>query len=300
MDTSLLKRQVVTDFNSFIEMKAQAKTDKNNTLTQAAKEFEALFLQNMVKSMRKANDFLSENSPLKSNHINQFQEMLDKQQALEISNNTKGIGLAEMMLQQMDKKNQIFQHQANNHPNGINLPQNSIKTKILEFVKEGSVPMTPQSFVEKLWPIAKAVAQEIGFDPKVLIAQAAHETGWGQHIIKDENGTSSNNLFNIKGSTKWQNGQTYITTTEYIEGQPKKVKEPFRNYESVYESFKDYVSLITGKQRYSEAVQQIQNPQKYMEALQEAGYATDPLYANKVMAIYNGKTLNAIVAGMEK
>lgn len=298
MDASLLKRQVITDFNSFIEMKARASTDQKNTLNQAAKQFEAIFLQKMMKSMRQANDFLSDDSPLKSKQMHQFEEMLDQQQSLEISNQAGGIGLAEMMIKQLDKSNLEFQFKNRDTGfNGIKLPVDNI---LSEVANRKMMIATPKDFVKAIWPAAKNFAKELGVDPKVLIAQAAHETGWGKHIIKDNNDQSSYNLFNIKGGGSWQKGQANVLTTEYIDGKPVKVNEPFRQYQSISESFQDYVSLIKNNQRYQNAILNSNSPDKYMAALQQAGYATDPSYANKVMAIYHGDSLANYLEEVEK
>lgn len=300
MDGSALKQTSVNDFNHFIEMKARAAQKDQQILHQAAKQFEALFLQNMLKSMRQANDFLSDDSPLKTKNTELFSEMLDQQLVLDISNNTQGIGLADMMIQQLDKSKQAAQfNNRDGQFNGINLPANNQSEWIEQLANRKVMVATPADFVKMLWPVAQKFAQELGVDPKVLIAQAAHETGWGKHVIKDDEGASSFNLFNIKASNKTPDQQVSATTTEYIDGVATTVNEPFRKYSSIHSSFEDYVSLIKNNKRYQNALDSASDPSAYMQALQNAGYATDPLYAKKVMAIYNGQTVGKFVPVVE-
>lgn len=302
MDASMLKKQVITDFNAFIEMKAKAASNQKATLNQAAKQFEALFMQNMLKSMRQANQFLSEDNPLNSHQVQTFQEMLDKQSSLNIANGGHGIGLAEMMLKQLDKKNQLFQHQQRSNQLDTAKDISHKKSSWLSHLaNRKSMVATPKDFVQAIWPVAKTFAKEIGVDPKMLIAQAVHETGWGKHINKDQKGQPSFNLFNIKGGSSWAKSkpQNMVLTTEYIDGKAIKVKEPFRAYTNFEESFRDYISLIKNSERYQTALSQSENAEKYMHELQQAGYATDPAYAEKVIAIYKGSSLEQMIAEVE-
>lgn len=298
MDTSLLKKQVITDFNALIELKAKAANNQQQTLNVAARQFEAIFVQNLMKSMRQANHFLSEDSPLKSKQTEQFEEMLDQQRALELSSQGKGIGLAEVMINQLDNRNMKLKYQQQKL-SGNNLPDSILKQLSENFFNRDAMMFTPKDFVKSILPAAKLFAQQLGVDPKLLVAQAIHETGWGKSINTTEQGGSSYNLFNIKGGSQYNKNQSYITTTEYIEGKPVKVKEPFRDYASFEESFQDYVSLIKHNERYHEALSRSADPEQYMAALQQAGYATDPNYAAKVLAIYNGSTLSQAVDSLE-
>jgi len=303
MDTSLLKRPVITDFNSFIEMKSKATSDPKATLTKAAKQFEALFMQQMMKSMRKSSHFLSEDSPLRSKQVDTFEEMLDKQRSLEWSTENKGIGLAEMMVKQMDKKNIEFQYKKgpinaiSNH-----FPIEKAKQLASTLSNRKSMVMTPKDFIDAILPVAESVAKQLGLDPKMLVAQAVHETGWGKYINKDSDGASSFNLFNIKGGGAWDKKESTVLTTEYVNGKALKIQDSFRSYDSFDESFSDYVSLIKNNERYEHALSSSQNPKQYIKHLQQAGYATDPDYADKVISIYEGDRLTQIMknAGGEK
>lgn len=148
-------------------------------------------------------------------------------------------------------------------------------------------------FVKTLWSKASQAASLIGLDPKLLIAQAALETGWGRFIIKNADGSSSNNLFNIKSTS--QEG-VVVTTTEYEASRAIKTQSAFKTYDSIEASFKDYISLITQNKRYENALACTQKPEQYIKELHKAGYATDPQYSNKIMHIYYSKELNQALA----
>ena len=150
------------------------------------------------------------------------------------------------------------------------------------------VPQTVDDFVKSIWPYAKQASNLIGLDPKVLMAQAALETGWGQFIAKDTDGSSSHNLFNIKA--RGIDPSVNIKTTEYVADAPMSMMALFKKYSSVADSFNDYVSLIEGA-RYKQALANTADPKRYIDAIHQAGYATDPDYAHKILSIYHGDEL---------
>jgi flagellar protein FlgJ len=147
-------------------------------------------------------------------------------------------------------------------------------------------------FVRQLQPYAEQAARELGIEPKVLLAQAALETGWGRSVRKNNDGSNTFNLFNIKADKAWQGKQAQTSTLEFEHGIAKKVKAGFRSYASFQESFKDYVAFIKSNPRYGDALKQVGNGNRYLQELQQAGYATDPNYANKVMRISNGNAMS--------
>ena len=152
---------------------------------------------------------------------------------------------------------------------------------------------TPETFVKTLLPVATDVAEDIGVDPKVLLAQAALETGWGRFVIGQGSEANSYNLFNIKADSRWQGERVSAQTTEFINGAPVEQAAQFRSYSSYEESFKDYVNFIQSNSRYEQALGVAADPQQYIGSLQQAGYATDPEYAQKVSRIFNSSLLNA-------
>lgn len=148
----------------------------------------------------------------------------------------------------------------------------------------------PKDFVTALIEPAKKVEQELGVPFEVVIAQAALETGWGQKIIKLEDGNSSNNLFNIKADSRWAGDKTTKETLEFEQGAMVKKSEPFRTYQSLSESIDDYIKFLSSNDRYNEALQQSSNVEHFLQGLQKAGYATDPKYADKILGTLKSVT----------
>jgi flagellar protein FlgJ len=146
----------------------------------------------------------------------------------------------------------------------------------------GSVGEAVQSFVEKLRPYAEAVAQKLGVPAHYLIAQAGLETGWGRSQPKAADGTPSNNLFGIKATSSWKGSSVAATTTEYTAGQAEKTTAAFRSYGSYSDSLQDFANLLSKSRRYANALSNTHDAGKYAASLQEAGYATDPRYAEKL------------------
>ncbi|PWY55621.1 flagellar assembly peptidoglycan hydrolase FlgJ [Legionella qingyii] len=285
-----------SDFNALNELKVQAQNNAKEALPEAAKQFEGIFLQSMLKSMRMGQHFLEESSPFRGKDRETFQDMLDAQYASTIAN-SKSIGLADMLARQMEH----------------NLPETEQPAKLTpaKTVNSTSLPVTPANqkqqdrptttideFVKSIWPQAKQAASLIGLDPKVLMAQAALETGWGKFVTKDIDGSSSNNLFNIKSGND-ELDSVNVKTTEYIADTPIKVNASFRKYSSTEHSFNDYISLIKDNERYQNALASTGNPELYVHELHKAGYATDPKYGEKILSIYHGEELNQAIQRCE-
>lgn len=131
--------------------------------------------------------------------------------------------------------------------------------------------MSNGDFITSLYPYASRVSSMTGLDPRLILAQAALETGWGRSA-------PGQNYFGIKGG-----GGDGLLTTEYVNGRPVQVREPFRRYESPEQSFLDYANLMM-RPRY-EGVRGAGSLEAQAEALQAAGYATDPEYAAKLIQI---------------
>jgi flagellar protein FlgJ len=267
-----------------------------------------------------------------------YYDLFDKQVAMNLSEKG-GIGLARIMMSQsgmgisgMDKAKQVHGTQAVQPSirQGSMPPVQSDKTVIgQESISNpakndiqsniAGVSMTaagknnaqekaavkfasPVEFMQTIWNVARDVIVDSGFDPKVLIAQAALETGWGKHIIQTAKGESSFNLFGIKSGQQWSGDEVVANTLEYKDGAMYKAREGFRAYDSIRDSVRDYIDFLKGNQRYERVLQQLQDPQAYMKELQNAGYATDPQYANKVLKIMNSKDFGQFfaTAGMQE
>jgi flagellar protein FlgJ len=244
-----------------------------------------------------------------------FQGMYDQQMSLHLSGDP-GIGLANMIVRQLSPEATFTSHaqralgdyrqeavvttfsasDAEHKPVKVTALKSATPIKTVELrdeLKHQTVlPITSkEQFVKQLWSYAEQAAEQLGVQPRVLIAQAALETGWGKAVINKADGNNSHNLFNIKADKYWQGSQAKVASLEYEHGVAKKHVSGFRVYDSFQESFQDYVSFIKNNPRYRDALQQAKNPQRYMQALQQAGYATDPNYADKVMQIYHDKAL---------
>ncbi|UTW10054.1 flagellar assembly peptidoglycan hydrolase FlgJ [Marinobacterium rhizophilum] len=150
---------------------------------------------------------------------------------------------------------------------------------------------SPADFVATLLPLAQRMAPQIGVDPKVLVAQAALETGWGRHITQDSSGRNSRNLFNIKADSSWQGERVGVSTLEYRGGVAVREAAAFRAYGSFEQSFEDYVGFLQQNPRYRQALEQAADPRAYLQELQAAGYATDPAYAQKINRIFDSELL---------
>lgn len=169
--------------------------------------------------------------------------------------------------------------------NDVSLPSQA-SNKISSELNVSLNTESPGAFVQSLYPIVKNVAFKIGLDPLMMIAQAALETGWGKHLVKDSQGKSSNNLFNIKADSRWGGPRVTTQTVEYRDGIAIKEVAKFRRYDSIVTSAKDFIDFIQNNPRYQGALEKTADSQKFIEELQRAGYATDPNYAKKIQSVY--------------
>ena len=270
-----------TDFSQFAEMRRNAQQAPNSSLEEVAKQFESLFINMVLKSMRDA----SFGDPLfDSNQSEFYQDMFDKQIAVDMAKD-KGIGLANTLIQQMqkympsDKDATTNSNIKNNDPFILSRDTNKFNSR--------------EEFVNTLLPYAQTAAEELGLDPRVLVAQSALETGWGKSIGKLSDGQTSFNLFNIKAGANYNGSQYHKKTVEYLNGVPKLEAAKFRAYNNYAESFNDYVNLIKNSPRYQEALEQSSDSQAYLNGIQQAGYATDPRYADKINRLLQSMPQNS-------
>ena len=142
-------------------------------------------------------------------------------------------------------------------------------------------------FVARHSAAAEVVARESGIPASYMIGQAGHETGWGKSEIRHRDGSPSFNLFGIKATPGWKGKVAEVVTTEYINGEPRKLVAKFRAYDSYAESFRDYARLVGNSPRYEGAMQQVGSVQGFAAGLQRGGYATDPQYAAKLSRAIN-------------
>ena len=271
------------DNTSLNKLKLQSKMDSKGALKAVAAEFESIFMKMMLKSMRDA----SFGNPLfDSDSAKFYRDMADDQLALNLSKQG-GLGLADMMVKQLEgnlpKQNLEMKITPKNNIQMTNVEKNGTKDVAIN---------SPQEFVKTLWPLAESASQKTGVSPKVLIAQAALETGWGKHLVRKTDGQNSFNLFNIKADHRWDGDRTSKATLEYGSGSFQKKQANFRVYESFEQSFDDYVNFLQQSPRYSNALDQASDDVRFVESLQRSGYATDPKYAQKIQRILHDTPLN--------
>jgi flagellar protein FlgJ len=299
------------DIKGLDTLRRAAQSGDSKALDEAAKQFEAIFVQMMLKSMRKAQDVMADkDSPFNSDQVKFYRDMHDTQIATDLASNGS-IGLAEIIVRQLGKPVDGYMPAEALRNDGdlstINrqalkstqLAQDKVldNTNIKTFssFKTAAFDNT-QTFLEQLYPAAQKAAETLGLDPKALLAQAAIETGWGQFMIHNTQGQNSHNLFGIKAGRDWQGNRAMVDTIEFQQGIPASKKAPFRVYDSFADSMQDYVSFVQQNPRYGEAVKQSQSPKEYFTELQKAGYATDPDYANKIIAVLEGEQFKQFTA----
>ena len=282
MKANLETSRIYTDFQGFSDLRLAAREDSEAALKEVASQFEAIFIQMMLKSMREAN--LAEGI-FDSQQSEMYMGMFDQQIALDLS--VKGaFGIADMMVRQL-QNNQLGQAglDASTQPAASQLPD---KLEIPGVEEQTRHPVrfdSPQAFIDYMMPRAKAAAEKLGVSPQLLVAQAALETGWGNKIGSNSRGESSHNLFGIKADARWPGKQVRIDTLEFRDGLMQREQASFRAYDSFQQSFEDYVDFVQRNSRYEQAMRHDGDPRHYINGLQQAGYATDPAYAEKVLSI---------------
>jgi len=243
-------------------------------IKEAAKQFESLFMRELIKSMREATQ---KSGLMDSEGENLGTDLLDQQFAVQLS----GLpgGLSEAIERQLAR-----QMGGADAPAAAAAPGAPVPAATLDKVSAGP---RQSAFVEQHAQAAASVAREVGIPASYMIGQAGHETGWGRSEIRHADGSPSFNLFGIKATGGWQGKVAEITTTEYIDGEPRKVTAKFRAYDSYEDSFRDYARLIGNSPRYQQAMEQLHSVQGFAQGLQRGGYATDPAYAAKLSRAIN-------------
>ncbi len=253
-------------------LRSAAARDPKAAIQEAAKQFEGLFMQELMKSMRQA----TLSSGMLDNEGTQLgTEMLDTQFAAKLTG-MKG-GLSEAIARQLERQMGLAEDSRKASPQVNTVAQ---RTPLRP-------PASAQEFVALHTEAAKKAEAASGIPASFMVAQAAHETGWGKKAIRMADGSDSFNLFGIKAGADWKGATTRIATTEYVHGEPKKMAQSFRAYSSYDEAFADYARLMKNSPRYREVVANAGNAQAFAQGLQRAGYATDPAYADKLGRVIN-------------
>jgi flagellar protein FlgJ len=309
------------DAKSLNQLKVDASQNSPEALKAAAQQFEAVFMNMLMKSMR---DATPQDGVFDNEQSRMYTSMLDQQLTQRLA--SRGIGLADVMVSQLSR--------ATSQPNGeagmpgagkaTGLPLNAnvvpayqpAPASVLKYepapalkteaatpyplnaqAQPGAVPVPAaaarkndapahvDSFVQRMLPHAQAASADSGIPAHFMMGQAALETGWGRAEIRGADGQNSYNLFGIKAGGNWKGRTVDIVTTEYVNGKPQKQVDTFRAYDSYADSFRDYANMLRGNARYQNAIAAGHSAAGFAQGLQQAGYATDPNYAQKLMSV---------------
>ncbi|MCB5357698.1 flagellar assembly peptidoglycan hydrolase FlgJ [Vibrio lentus] len=287
----------IHDIGSLDRLRQQAvngeEGSEKEALTAAAKQFESIFTSMLFKSMRDANSSFKSDM-LNSQNEQFYRQMQDDQMASELSA-SGSLGLADMIVAQLSAGQASDATEDKVRSEGFDTslerPQYSGRSEdrasevqSASAVKQPVSFDSPESFVTSMKPYAEKAASALGVDSSLLLAQAALETGWGSKMIKNSLG-NSNNLFNIKADRSWKGDKVATQTLEFHGKTAVKESASFRSYSNFEDSFNDYVKFLNENPRYETALQHQGNSENFIKGIHQAGYATDPNYADKVLRV---------------
>jgi flagellar protein FlgJ len=319
-----LSSKFALDVQGVNQLKLDAKNASPESLKQAAQQFEAVFMNMLMKSMREATP---QDGMFDSEQTRMYTSMLDQQLTQRMA--SRGIGLAEVMVRQLSSALEVpppgegaaqgfplnapqggaaplrvqvpqsgvssYASQGDSDPLRANVPQGWMSSYAPGLVTPQSPAVTParsgdapahvEAFVQRLLPHAQAASASTGIPARFMLGQAALESGWGKAEIRGAGGQNSHNLFGIKAGASWKGQTVDIVTTEYVNGKPQKQVDTFRAYDSYADAFRDYAKLLQNNARYQNVLAQGHDAVGFAQGLQQAGYATDPKYAQKLMSV---------------
>lgn len=280
-----LNNALAADANSLGKLKLQAGQDSPAAIRETAKQFESLFMRELLKSMRQAT---MKSGMLDNPGSDLGTDLLDQQFAVQMSGQSGG--LSDLIAAQLSRQMGVAIPEDTLNAGPLPTPPMSALQKSSSLAAYSAnananvaKPTSSQSeFVDRHTASAIRIEKETGIPASYMVGQAGHETGWGKHHIRQANGESANNLFGIKAGASWKGKVATVTTTEYVNGVAEKRVAKFRAYASTDESFRDYARLITESPRYAKVAQETGSAKAFATSLQKAGYATDPNYAAKL------------------
>lgn len=277
-------RGLAADAQSLGALKFEAGTNSQAAIKETAKQFESLFMRELIKSMREAT---MKSGMLDSPGGDLGADLLDQQLAVQMSGQPGG--LCDTIALQLSRQMGVAAPdvaQPSTKPLRTTTVTPTVAPNIdhTRAVKHSSKAPTESqtNFVQQHAEVARQVERSSGIPAGFMLGQAGHETGWGRREIKASNGAPSHNLFGIKAGAGWTGKTAEVTTTEFINGVAQKRVARFRAYDSYADAFKDYARLINESPRYAKAREQTGSAHAYASGLQKAGYATDPDYASKL------------------
>ena len=291
-------QDLVADARSLSALKAGADKATPDTIRETAKQFESLFMRELLKSMREAT---MKSGMLDNAGSDLGTDLFDQQMSVSMSGQPGG--LSDLIAQQLSRQMGVEMPDstvgmASSSLQPVKAPDTLTPKSSVGKLTASDMALTPVApkkaptstqadFVSKHTDAANKIEKATGIPASFMLGQAGHETGWGKHQIKNKDGSNSFNLFGIKAGSSWTGKVAEITTTEYVNGVAQKKVAKFRAYDSFEDSFKDYARLISDSPRYAKARQQTQSVTAFATGLQKAGYATDPEYAAKLSRAIN-------------
>lgn len=318
--------RVVTDVQGLESLRKGARDDDPEALKEVARQFEAMMVQMIMKNARQSNELLSKDGVFDSEQVRFYQQMFDEQMAVTV---TEGgtFGLADVLVRQLSKEYGL-ETEADKTKNPVSIqdmldrgsrfPASRYDPELMQSWREKFAVeraekkaaadeaqrleqgfKSPEDFINTLYPAAEKVAKELGLNPQVMLSQAALETGWGRFMIRDDAGKNSFNLFGIKADKRWQGESAVVSTLEYRGGVAQREQAAFRAYGSYEDSLRDYANFLQSNPRYTQALKNAADPVKFTKGLQDAGYATDPAYAQKIQRILNSSSMKLAAQGNE-
>ena len=299
------------DARALESLRQASETDPEGSVRKAASQFEALFMQQLLKSMRAA---MPKSGMFDGPGSDIYTGMLDSQLSQAMAS-TPG-GLADIIARQMTRHMNAVQGGAAERQAAGDTAAGGAATgtagkdagvaagddpkrlaaaygrNVLEDAQSLQESLAKRlgpaqaGFVESMWPHALAAQEQTGLPAAFVVGQAALESGWGKRDIRDADGNPSHNLFGIKATGGWQGKTVAVLTTEYVDGKPRKVVEQFRKYDSFADAFTDWSQLMTRSSRYA-GVLKAGSAADFARGLEDAGYATDPRYSEKLERTIN-------------
>ena len=295
MSLPALPQSLAADARGLDELKLRARNNPDTALKDAAKQFEVLFMNMLLKSMR---DTVPQDGMFDSEQTRFYTSMLDQQLSEKLS--SRGIGLAEIMVRQLQRQAPVTvpaDAAAAAEVNGVSGAGAPGAVAPAEGARPAASVGDAKSFVNRMWPEAAGASRATGIPAHFIIGQAALESGWGAREIRGSDGSASHNLFGVKAGRGWTGRSVEVMTTEYVDGTPRKMVERFRAYDSYAAAFEDYARLLKTNPRYSGVIEGSRDAASFARGLQQAGYATDPNYADKLTRVINGSVLRQSLLG---
>ncbi|TDR79910.1 flagellar assembly peptidoglycan hydrolase FlgJ [Paludibacterium purpuratum] len=304
LSDNTMAQTLAADPQALSNISAKIGKDPKAAVHEVAQQFEAMFLDNLLKGMRETH-FSDDDQ---SNEMQTFRGLLD-QQMVQSMTSGQGLGLTKVLEQQIGRLAHLDDDGQGVQPTsqvvgGTPLPARALAAYRAALAQvqsaqqaatkpaaTGAVDTSSPSavgasgFARALLPQASTAAARLGVAPELLVAHAALESGWGKRSIKNADGSDSHNLFGIKAGSDWRGATTNIVTTEYVNGVAQKKVDTFRAYGSYGEAFSDYANVLSTSPRYRNVLNQGRNIQGYAQGLQNGGYATDPRYAHKLVDV---------------